>query len=45
MAKVTEPQPQGRTNADLAAWALALREALIVANERLDAIRRWAEVK
>ena len=44
-ATVTEPQPLGRTNADLADWALALKAALAKANEQLDAIARWAEEK
>lgn len=43
--QVPEPEPIGRTNADLAAWALALKAALAKANEQLAAIARWAEEK
>lgn len=41
-AEVPEPQLLGRTNADLASWAKALREALAIANAQLRAIREWA---
>lgn len=40
---VPEPQPPGRDNAALAAWAKALREALAEANANLTTIRRWAD--
>jgi hypothetical protein len=38
-APVDEPEPAGRTNGDLAAWADELRAALRAANERLRRIR------
>lgn len=40
---VPEPKLAGRSNGDLAAWALALREALREANSNLGAVKRWAE--
>jgi hypothetical protein len=39
---VPEPKFTGRRNADLAAWALRLRQALRQANSDKAALRAWA---
>ncbi len=40
---VPEPQMRGRTNGDLANWALELREALRQSNGDKKALREWGE--
>lgn len=42
LQEVDEPQFTGRTNADLLAWALELREALRQSNSDKAALREWA---
>ncbi len=39
---VPEPERKGRTNGDLAAWALELREAVRMGNSDKAALRKWA---
>ena len=39
---VPEPVLKGKTNGDLAAWALELRQALALANSDKAALREWA---
>ena len=43
LQEVPEPQFHGRTNGDLLAWALELREALRLANYDKAALRQWVE--
>ena len=38
---VTEPELRGRTNGDLLAWALELREAVRMGNADKAALREW----
>lgn len=38
---VPEPQMRGKTNGDLAAWAIDLREALRQSNSDKSALRDW----
>ena len=40
---VPEPQMRGRTNGDLANWALELREALRQSNGDKKALREWVD--
>ncbi len=42
MQTVDVPKLTGGTNRDVAAWAIALQEALARANENIRAIREWA---
>ena len=39
---VTEPELRGKTNGDLLAWAVELREAVRVGNADKRALREWA---
>ena len=39
---VPEPRLRGKTNGDLAQWALELRAALRLANGDKKALREWA---
>ncbi|UQZ90709.1 hypothetical protein C4J81_16460 [Deltaproteobacteria bacterium Smac51] len=41
LQEIPEPQLTGRTNGDLARWALELREALRQANSDKNALRDW----
>ncbi len=45
LADVPEPEWRGRTNGDLLAWALALREAVRRGNADKRALREWTETK
>ena len=40
---VPEPELRGKTNGDLAAWALELREAVRMGNSDKAALREWVE--
>ncbi len=40
---VPEPELRGKTNGDLAAWALELRAAVRMGNSDKAALREWAE--
>ncbi len=42
LQEVPEPRLRGRTNGDLLAWAVDLREALRLANADKKALRQWA---
>ena len=39
---IDEPALRGKTNGDLAAWAVELRTALRLANADKKALREWA---
>ncbi len=41
LQEVPEPKMRGKTNGDLLAWALELREALRLANSDKAALRQW----
>ena len=42
LGTVPEPKMRGRTNNDLLAWALDLRQALRLANSDKAALQEWA---
>lgn len=42
---VPEPQMRGKTNGDLAAWALELREAVRMGNSDKAALRTWVKTE
>ena len=39
---VPEPELRGKTNGDLVAWAMELREAVRMGNADKKALREWA---